>query len=149
MASFSLKKYVAAPPPQVFAKASDFAQAQHHIRSVSSVSMLTPDPVGPGTRFRQTRSMFGREATEELEVIAFDPPQSYTLAGESHGFRLQSDVTCTPSGSGTEIEMRFSITPLTMAATLMAAAMTPMLGQVAEELSKDLDDLQAAIEGAV
>ena len=143
----TVKKRIEAPAETVFEALTDFAQAADRIENVQRIEMLTDGPVGVGTRFRETRLLFEREATEELEITAFDPPRSYTIGCENHGCRFRSEFRLTPSGSGTEIEMIFEATPLTATAKLLAAAMQPMIGKVAEICGKDLDDLKAAIEG--
>ena len=52
------------PLDDAFAFVSDFANAPKRIKSILRVNVLTPGPVGVGTRFTETRVMFGREATE-------------------------------------------------------------------------------------
>ena len=104
-------------------------------------------PVGMGTRFRETRIMFGREAQEEMEITAFDPPRSYEVGAESHGCRYHTVFTFSPVDSGTEIEMRFQATPLTMTAKMMAAAFKPMMNSIVKVIDADLEDLKAAAEG--
>jgi carbon monoxide dehydrogenase subunit G len=146
MAGITVKKHVEAPPEKVFEVASDFAKAPEHIRGIAKVEMLTDGPVGAGTRFRETRIMFKREATEEMEVTAFDPPRSYALGCENHGCKYHSVLTFTPNGDGTDVEMTFEATPLTVFAKVMSVAMSPMIKKVAVECSKDLDDLKAAVE---
>ena len=70
MTTFTVKKHVNAPPELVFAKASDFANAPSFIGAIKKVEILTPGPIQAGTRFKETRVMFKREATEEMEVTA-------------------------------------------------------------------------------
>jgi carbon monoxide dehydrogenase subunit G len=148
MAEVKLVKHVQAPPDKVFRIASDFAEAAERIEGIQRVELLTPGPVRLGTRFRETRLMFGREATEEMEVTAFDPPHSYTLGCESHGCRYAAEFRFTASGTGTEVAMEFKATPLTFLAKAMAVAMAPMIRQVADVCAKDLDDLKRAVESA-
>jgi carbon monoxide dehydrogenase subunit G len=143
-----IKKHVEAPPETVFATAADFARAAEFVRGIAKVEMLTDGPVGVGTRFRETRIMFKREATEEMEVTAFDPPRSYALGCENHGCRYHTEITFTPNGSGTDVEMVFDATPLTVLAKVMAVAMSPMMKKLAEECGKDLDDLKQAVESS-
>lgn len=146
MPELSVEKYIEAPQEKVFAAASDFANGADLVGAIQKVEMLTDGPVGVGTRFRETRKMFGKEASEEMEVTAFDPPRSYSLGCENHGCRFVTEMTFTPSGSGTDVAMHFEATPLTMLAKMMAAAMGPMLKKLADECGKDLDDLKAAVE---
>lgn len=58
------------------------------------IELLTDLPVGEGTRFKETRIMFKREATEEMEFVEFDAPNVYTLGSYSCGceFRMDTDL---------------------------------------------------------
>ncbi len=146
MPSITVERHIAAPPDQVFAVATDFARAPERITGIRKIEMLGDAPVGLGTRFRETRVMLGREATEELVVTEFDPPRSYALGCESHGCRYHTELVFSPQGSGTDVKMVFEATPLTLLAKTMSALLTPMLGKLAEACGKDLDDLKSVIE---
>jgi hypothetical protein len=147
MAVCTITRQINAPRETVFARASDFATAPNHIRGIKKVEMLTAGPVGKGTRFRETRIMFKREATEEMEVIAFDPPSGYVLGCESCGCRYRSEFRMTPRAGGTEVQMDFNVQPLTLFAKIMGFLMKPMMKMCVKEIAKDLDDLKASIEG--
>jgi hypothetical protein len=91
--------------------------------------------------------MFKREATEEMEVTAFDPPRSYTLGCESCGCRYSTVMRFTPRGAGTDVAMTFEATPLTTFAKVMSPLMKPMVKSCLKQVAKDLDDLKASVEG--
>lgn len=148
MAEITVKRHIQAPPERVFSLATDIENFPVHLRGVTKVELLTPGPVGRGTRFRETRLMFKREATEEMELTAFDPPSSYQVGCENHGCRYHTEVRFTPNGAGTDVEMRFAATPLTWVAKLMSFAMKPMVKSVSRCLEQDLDDLKSASEGS-
>lgn len=146
MTAITIRKHVSAPPERVFALASNFPEAASNVRAIERVEMLTPGPVGKGTRFRETRRVMGRSATEELEVTAFEPPHRYALGAESHGCRYLSELRFTASGDGTDVEMVFEAQPLTVVSRLLALVAGPMLKKVADECSRDLEDLKRAAE---
>jgi carbon monoxide dehydrogenase subunit G len=143
---FTIRQHVAAPPAEVFAAATDFANAPEHIAGIQRVEMLTAGPVGKGTRFRETRVLFNREATEEMEVVEFDPPRAYALGAENHGCRYLTTLTFEPAGEGTDVEMRFRAAPLTFVARVMAFLMRPLAKKVVQECGKDLEGLASSIE---
>lgn len=136
-----------APPAKVFAVASDFPNGARTVKAITKMEMLTPGPVGVGTRFRETRTMFGREATEEMQVTAFDPPRSYALEAKSHGCHYMTELHFTPSGTGTEIEMRFKAVPLTFMAKVMGTLMRFMSKKMMQMCSQDLEDIARSAEG--
>ena len=148
MAGFTVKTFVDAPPSRVFEAASDFANAHTFVRGITKVEMLTDGPVGVGTRFKETRVMFKRECTEEMEVTAFDAPRSYALGAESCGSRYRSELRFTPRGSGTDLEMVFDATPLTLLAKIMAFVMRPMMKKMVAEMAGDLEDIKTHVERA-
>lgn len=146
MATVRITKHIAAPRERVFEVASDFAAAPRAIASIKAVELLTEGPVGLGTRFRQTRVVLDREATEEMEVTSFDRPRSFEIAAETHGCRIRTMMNFEHNGDGTDVEFRFDATPVSASARLMAAMLEPMLNLLAEACGRDLDDLKNASE---
>lgn len=146
MASVTITQRIAAAPERVFALATDFAHAPERIRGIERMEVLTPGPVGVGTRVRETRRMLGKEHTEELEVTAFDPPRSYRVGCVSHGTRYDSELRFEPVEGGTEVAMHFEAVPLTLGARLLSFLARPMLKSVAKECGRDLEDLRVALE---
>jgi len=146
MASMTVKKHVEAPPERVFAAATDFQNLPKFIRGIKKVEMLTDGPVGAGARFRETRTVFKREATEEMQVTAFEPPRRVALGCESCGCRYHTEFTFTPAGNGTDVRMTFEAQPLSLFAKVMSVLMKPMIKACLRESEKDLDDVKAAVE---
>lgn len=147
MGQMSVKQYIEAPVSEVFARAADFANAAERISGITKMEMLTDGPVGVGTRFRETRIIFGKEATEVMEVTVFEPDQRYGLAAESHGTKYYTECRFLPQGLGTEIEMTFHSTPVTMTAKVLSVLMRPMIRMMKKLCLQDLTDLKASIEG--
>ena len=75
--NFTLNRTVNAPIDNVFRVYSDFANAAARIDGIENIEILTDDPIGKGTRFRETRIMFGREYTEEMEITEFEQNKKY------------------------------------------------------------------------
>lgn len=147
MAELVLRQHVAAHPEQVFARASDFANAAGFIRGISSVEVLTPGPVGLGTKFRETRRMMGKDATEQMEVIEWTPGRRYALGAMSCGTRYHSSFDFAPAAGGTEVTMTFRAEPQTLSAKVLGAIMKPMMaGMVRRCVADDLLDLKRACE---
>ena len=146
MASFTVKQHVNAPVERVFDLASDFAGCPKFINGIKKIEMLTPGPVGVGTRFKETRIMFKKEATETMEVVAWDPPRGYALGAESCGATIRSDLRFLSKDGGTRIEMTTSWTANSFFAKLMSPLGALMAGSMKKMVQKDLDDLAASIE---
>lgn len=110
--------------------------------------MLTPGPVGVGTRFRETRIVFGREATETMEVLAFDPPRGYVLETLSCGVRYRTEMRLAPRPGGTDVAMTLDLTPLTRLAKIMSLVMRPMVKSMAKVCAEDLAGIKASFEAS-
>ena len=147
MATITIKKQIQGPPEKVFEYAADLHKAADRISGIRKLEVLTDGPIGVGTRWRETRMIFKKEATEEMEITAFEPPKSYSVGAESHGCRYLSDFRFHPNGEGTEVEWVFQAVPLTFMAKAMSVMMKPMMKSMTKMCEKDLDDLKAAVEG--
>lgn len=146
MSTIEVSRQIAAPIEKVFGVASDFAGAPNVIKAIDKVEILTEGPVGRGTRFRETRIMFGRPASEEMEVTLFEPPRRYAVGCTSHGCRYHSEFRFEAKHGGTEVTMSFEAVPLTFFAKIMAFIMKPMIKSMAKMCAQDLDDIKTALE---
>ena len=142
----SVHHHVEASPQEVFAVAADFPNAARVIQAIETMQMLTEGPVGVGTRFRETRKMFGKEATEVMEVAVFEPPHRYVLHAESHGSKYVSGLTFEPEDAGTRVTMHFDAEPLSFFAKVMSFLMKPMMKKMGELCRRDLKDLGDYVE---
>jgi hypothetical protein len=132
-----------APPDRMWAMASDFANAAGRIKAITKVEIVTPGPVGSGTRFREWR---GRQMVD-MEVAAWSPPRSYSLRGYAIGTEFTSEIRCVPDGSGTRLEMEVSVRPKTFGAKLLSPLISLMSKLMVKSCAKDLGDIAAAAEG--
>jgi hypothetical protein len=131
-----------APPDRVWAMASDFANASGRIKAITKVEMLTPGPVGAGTRFRETR---GRQVVD-MEIAAWSPPRSYSLRGYAAGTEFLSEIRCVPDGTGTRLEMEIHVRPQTSLAKLLSPLLALMTKMMVKTCTKDLVDIAVAAE---
>lgn len=136
---------IAAPRERVFSALTDFANGPQRISAIKRCEMLTTGQVGKGTRFRETRVMFGKEATETMEIVEWNPPKSFTLGAESCGCRYRSTISCKAEGDGTIVEMSFAAQPLTFFAKLFSPLGKLMAKSFRKAFEKDLDDLDRSL----
>lgn len=146
MTRLTLTRHVAAPRAEVFAVFTDLAGCMARIASIRKIEFLTPGPFGAGTRWRETRMMYGKERAEILEVTAFDPPSGYTVACASCGAVYTTVFRFEEAGAATRVTMEFVSRPVTFMARLLAVMMTPMMGSMRKALESDLDALKHAAE---
>lgn len=141
-----ISRDVAASPAHTFAAATNLREATRFVRAITRLEVLTDGPVGKGTRFRETRTMFGREATEEMEVLEFDPPRVFALGAENHGCRYRSEFRFVPIATGTRLEMHFHAEALTFFARVMSRLMAPLAKKMMKECGRDLEDIAREAE---
>jgi uncharacterized membrane protein len=142
-----LQSTVAAPVERVFEAYTDLRGAPGRIEAITSLEVLGDGTVGPGTRFCETRIMFGKERTEELAIGAFEPPHGYTVVGESCGVRFETAFRfAAGAGGGTTVTMDLTSRPTRWTARLLLPLGWLMAGTMRKAMQKDLDDLRAHLE---
>lgn len=150
MPSFSLTRRVEAPIDRVFEVFSDIPRADEMVDDIIRIEMLTDGPVGVGTRWRETRLMFKKEATEEMEVTAFDRGRSYTVGCQSCGCEYESTWRFESEGDATRVDFEMGYRPTTFLARVMSPLGRLMMPMMKKCLDKDFLALKTLSEsGAV
>jgi hypothetical protein len=144
---------IAARPGTVWSVVSEIEHAARRIPAIRSIEILPGPRTGKGLRWRETRIMFGREATEVMEIVEWRAPVSrdgggmYVATATNHGTAYRSEVRAEPFGSGARLTFTFEATGLTFFARVMSAIMMPLMrGMVAKALLADLAALKAHCE---
>ena len=97
MKPMKLERTVAAPASGVWEILTDLDRATASIPAIDRIERLDGGTgFDVGTRWRETRTIFGREATEELEVTAVDPGRSYVVEANSRGAHYRSELGVEP-----------------------------------------------------
>ncbi|QDS99394.1 SRPBCC family protein [Adhaeretor mobilis] len=148
MSTLTVTKHINAPPEVVFDLMTDIPHHAENISAIERIEMLTDGPVGVGTRFRETRIMFGKETTEEMEVTGFQTPKRFTLESDSCGCHYTVLHELTPEKAGTLVKMEFHMQPKTFFAKLFSPLGKLMEGKIRSLLDTDLEELKERAEGA-
>lgn len=109
--AFRWKTQIDAPPEAVFDALADmpnhgrWANSNAHLQ-VHEVSGGAP---ALGSKYRSEAKFFGKPATADLEVIAFDRPRRFAYSVSHHqagkkDVHLTHTFVLTPSGGGTQLE---------------------------------------------
>lgn len=147
MSTLTLSKRINAEPSRVFEVGTDVGSFAGVVPSIKRIEVLTPGPVGKGTRFRETRVMFGKEATETLEFTEFTPPTGYTIGCTSCGVEYATRFDLRGSGGGTDLTMTMSCRPVTLFAKIIGPLTGLMMrGTMKKMLEADLECLKKAAE---
>lgn len=141
------KEKIRAEKVAVFAVFTDLLGAKERIQGIKNIEFLSDTRSGVGVRWRETRVMFGKQATEDMEITALEAPNSYMVEAESHGTHYKSVFTFAETDdSATEVTWEFEGQPLSVFARLMAPLGVLMSGSMRKMLQKDLSDLKTSIE---
>ncbi len=147
MASMNLSTTVAAPVPEVWAVFAAFRNAAGRIKGIKKIEILTDGPIGVGTKFKETREMFKKEAVETMEVTAFEPNRLYTLECVSCGGHLKFTFRFAPKGPGTQIDVESNCRALTLFAKLFSPLTSLLMGPMMRKcMLQDIEDLKAVVE---
>ncbi|MFD3535509.1 SRPBCC family protein [Streptomyces sp. NPDC058664] len=150
--SVVVERRVAASPGRVWETITDLRDMPRVLSGVEKVEVLTEGGFDVGTRWRETRRMLGKEATEEMTVTECEPPDRYLTVADSHGMHYVSELILTPDGSGgTTLRMTFSARPAHGRAPGFVTRLLTRFGTkaVAKALAKDLSDIANAVESRI
>ncbi|WP_338672372.1 SRPBCC family protein [Streptomyces sp. SCSIO 30461] len=147
--SVSVEQRIAAPAAHVWEAMTDLRGMDRVLSGVERVEVLTDGPFREGTRWRETRRMLGKEATEEMYVTASEPPGRYVVEADSQGAHYVSEFTLQPLGPETTVvRMTFSAVPPGGAMGLLAKVLGGLGARaVRKAIARDLADIAAAVEG--
>lgn len=141
MPGFSMTKKVAAPVDRVFDVFTDVEHAAGRIGGIVKTEMLTPGPIRVGTAFKETRMMFGKEATETMRFTAYEPGKMYTLEAVSCGAAFKSTFYFEPDGDATLVRFDLETKALSFFAKLFSPLAKLMMGTMKKCIEKDIDDM--------
>lgn len=140
---------MAAPPEAVWAVLTDLEGAADTMRTITKVQVLTPGEYGVGTKWRETRTMWGKEATEELEVTVSEPPHLTVVEAKPGKTHYTTSFTVRPAGTGSQVDIRFGA--WTADPTVARRAVWKTFGAIGARATKkifaeELDDIAKAAQ---
>ena len=149
MKTMTIDTMIEATPDTVWAFVGDPASWPETMSAITRVEVLTDGEVGVGTRFAETRVMFGREATEEMTIAAYEPPHRMLFQAESGGTKYESVMRLEPAEGGrTRAVFEFTASPQALSARVLGAVFAPLMkGSLCKAIEGDLADIKAACEG--
>lgn len=132
---------------KVFEAFSDISKIEERISGIQKVEILSDIKSGKGTRWVETRVMFGKEATEEMEITEMINNESYLVEAESHGTKYVSTYLFSDLENGSvKVDMTFSGTPLSFGSKFMSLFSFAFKGATKRALENDMIELKAFCE---
>lgn len=115
--AFTLHEDYDVPPARLFRALTDLDDAAHWMTGLVRIERLDSGPLSVGSRWRETRKVFGREATEEFEVTRMDAPSHLSLRcegrrGTSGRGEYLFDFELEPQAHGSRLAMHGEIREL-------------------------------------
>ncbi len=150
MKELTATRETSATPAQVWKVITDIEGAADTISGIEKVERLDGGSnFGVGTRWRETRTLFGKTSTEEMEVTEVDPGRSYVTEARSHGAFYRSLLKVEPSDSGgSRLTFVFGAEPEGMVAKIMSATIGRFFeGATRKAIEQDLVDISKAAGG--
>lgn len=119
------------------------------IPGIEKVEVLEKPAVGVvGLKWTETRTLFGKTASETMWVTEASDLDYYKTRAESHGAIYHSTIGMKPAAGGTELTMRFRGEPVTLGAKLFWVLLGwAFVGPTRKAMQKDLAEIKASLEG--
>lgn len=149
MKPIHVERTVSAPADRVWTIVTDLEGSPAVIGGIEGIERLDDGTgFGVGTRWRETRTIFGKEATEVMEIAEVEPGRSYVAVANSRGMRYRTEVGVEPTGAAqSRLWMSMGGEAEGVVGRVLAVVLAPLFrGTTRKLLAKDLDDIAAAAE---
>jgi len=140
---------IRAPRKRVWDIVSNIQDAGATVKAIEKIEILHNPTAGLiGLKWRETRTMFGKQATEVMWITSAEDQAFYETRAESHGMVYTTRVALDDApGGGTMLSMDFAGEPQTFGAKVMGLVFSALMkGSMRKAIAKDLDDVRAAAE---
>ena len=147
---FELSETFRASPERVFEALLDLEGAHRWMPGLVRIEPLTRGPLQAGSRWRETRRMLGKEATEEFQLVTFRRPERLELLvdgskGSSGRGYYRFTYGIRPTASGTHVRLTGSIGGLNGVMGLLGRL---FVGTYKKACAKDLTALKLYLDGS-
>ena len=132
----------------IWAVVTDIENAAKTINGIEEVEILEQPENGlVGLKWRETRTLFGKTATEEMWITESVDNEFYKVRAESHGFIYISTVSISAQNGSNTLTMTHDSKPQGFMAKLMSIPMGFVFKSVARKaFLEDLNDIKTAVE---
>lgn len=151
MKSIEASRQVHAPASVVWSIITDLEGSVDTISAIQKVEILSGGTeFGVGTSWRETRTMFGKQATEEMTVTEVIDGESYVVVARPESANYRTVMSILPTGeTACVVSMEFGANPKGTMTRFLGATMGRMFsGATKKAILADLDDIAAAAEGS-
>ncbi len=127
---------------------TDIENAPSTISGIDEVEILDRPSAGiVGLKWKETRTLFGKTATETMWITDAVEDDYYETEARSHGSVYRSKIYLSEQGGMTELGMDFDAEAQSLTAKVFSAIMGFMMKSATRKaLLQDLNDVKAAVE---
>ena len=139
---------VGASTETVWNAITDFEHCDQRISGITHVEVLhRPSDGVVGLVWRETRLMYGKEATEEMRIVESVEGEYYVAEASNHGALYRSKLSVKPTADGCELSMTFEAEAQTFFAKIMNIIFSGMMKKsLLKMMQKDLEDIRDSVE---
>ena len=136
------------PLEDVWKTITDFKNCSNFIESIVKLEIIDePKDTLIGFKWKETRVMFGKEATETMWITDYVENEYYQTRAESHGSIYLSKLSIERVEKHTKLTMSFSSEAQTFFVKIFSLAMGFVIkGSMKKALTKDLNDIKTHVE---
>ena len=137
------QRVIEAPRAAVFQAVSDPIVFQKAASGIKGIEFLSEQHSGPGTRFKETRVMHGKEGTVELEITEHIANDRVRLVSDAGNTIWDTLFQVRDEGDSTVLSMQMDVRPYTFMARIMNRLIR---GHVVKGIESDMDAIKAFCE---
>ena len=139
---------VHAPRHEVWIAVTDIENAANRVSGIEEVRVLErPESGLVGLKWKETRTLFGKTATETMWITDAVDNEYYLTEARSHGTVYTGKIYLEDRGDVTQLGMHFVASPETMTAKILSAVTGVLFrGATRKALLQDLQDVKASCE---
>jgi len=137
------------PQEAVWAAITDIENCPDFISEIIDLKILNkPENELVGLKWQETRTMFGKEATETMWITEAVENQYYCTRAESHGSVYRTKLSLNETNNNnTLLTMTFSAEAQSLLIKIISAIMSVFIkGSMKKALLKDLEDIKKHVE---
>jgi len=133
---------------QVWKVITDIENSVNTISGIDKIEILNkPENTLVGLKWKETRTIFGKSATETMWITEAKENNYYKTRAESNGAIYQTLLKISDKENATLLTMEFSSEAISLKEKIMAFIFGRMLGKSMKKLvEKDLIDIKTAVE---
>lgn len=139
---------IASSKEKVWLAISDIENCANFISSIINLEVLNkPEDNLIGLKWKETRLMFGKEASETMWITDAVENEYYCTRAENHGAVYTTKISLSEIENNTLLTMSFSAQAQTSFVKIISAIMSIFIkGSMQKALKKDLEDIKNHVE---